>query len=293
MLVPNLEDIISAAIFVILPIFFVIILVIKLILHLVLKRLNKQPYKINIIVACLPLALYILLYLFSHRTFGYYVDPTVLIILPIIVVTSFVLLSLADFIYRLKRPWNIIAVLLIIAVYFFFKPKEMLIRTYGSVNDTYRVCQCAGIHLPDGKRCFGVVYSCTMTSTPPSNYPFMDDCDRELGRPCIMIEDKGKLKVTKRSEVLALYKKYGRKQVLIDAVDIDKVKDKDFIAQMGLDSVGGIGCIIVVRAGSEGYVYLEDVNELNIIHSETLLQFQDRTRQVNPAIIKSFYSSLH
>lgn len=114
----------------------------------------------------------------------------------------------------------------------------------------------------------------------------------ELGGLCIVIEDKGKINVSHAPEVKALIYKYGKNHVHIMALDIDLIKDINFIKQINPSFKEQTGCIIVVHAGDEGYVYQED-KELNIIYRETIQEFMEKTKNVDPQIMAKFYLSLH
>jgi hypothetical protein len=51
------------------------------------------------------------------------------------------------------------------------------------------------------------------------------------------------------------------------------------------------GCVIVVYAGGEGFVYQED-KDLNVISTETLAEFLKKTEQVPPETMYRFFLSL-
>ena len=112
------------------------------------------------------------------------------------------------------------------------------------------------------------------------------------GYPCVVIENEGKIKVSNMPEVQALATKYGWEHVHIKALDIELVKDIEFIKQIHPNFKEQTGCIIVVHAGDEGFVYQED-KELNIIYQEALSEFMQKTRDVSPEIMSKFYLSLH
>ena len=122
--------------------------------------------------------------------------------------------------------------------------------------------------------------------TPPEN-----NC--KPGYPCVIIENEGKKKVSDTPEVQALAKKYGGyEHVHIGALDIDLVRHTAFIEKIYPNLAGDTGCIIVVHAGDEGYVYRQDKN-LNIAYQETLAEFTERTKDIDSEFMAKFYLSLH
>jgi len=114
----------------------------------------------------------------------------------------------------------------------------------------------------------------------------------ELGGPCIIIEDKGKIKVSERPEVKALFQKYGKNHVHIKALDIDLVRHTAFIEKIYPNLAEDTGCIIIAHARDEGYVYRED-KKLDIAYQETLAEFMERTRNIDSEFMSKFYLSLH
>lgn len=114
----------------------------------------------------------------------------------------------------------------------------------------------------------------------------------EWGGPCIIIEDKGKIKVSERPEVKALVQKYGKNHVHIEALEIELVKHTAFIEKIYPNLAEDTGCIIIAHAGDEGYVYRED-KKLNIAYQETLAEFMERTKNINSEFMSKFYLSLH
>ncbi len=123
----------------------------------------------------------------------------------------------------------------------------------------------------------------------PSYQPDYGPC-APGGTTCF--EAEGKVKVVNTPEVQELIKKYGVNNVHIRALDIDLVEDIEFIKQIHPNFKEQTGCIIIVHAGDDGYVYQED-KQLNIIYKETLSEFTEKTKSVAPEIMAKFYLSLH
>ena len=105
------------------------------------------------------------------------------------------------------------------------------------------------------------------------------------------IEEKGKVYVEKRVEVQNLYQKYGERNVSVKALDIKLVQDISFIKQLDPKFENKTGCIIVVQAGNEGYVYQED-KDLNVLYFQTLAEFKEKTKNLDQKLLEKFYSSL-
>lgn len=124
--------------------------------------------------------------------------------------------------------------------------------------------------------------------TPDINDP--NNC--KPGYPCLVTENEGKIAVSNTPEVQELARKYGWPHVHIKALDIELVKDIEFIKQIEPTFKEQTGCIIIVHAGDEGYVYQED-KELNIIYQERLDEFMEKTKNVSSEIMSKFYLSLH
>ncbi len=113
------------------------------------------------------------------------------------------------------------------------------------------------------------------------------------GYPCTVIENEGKKKVSDTPEVQALAKKYGGwEHVHIGALDIDLVRHTAFIEKIYPNLAEDTGCIIIVHAGDEGYVYRQD-KKLNIAYQETLTEFIERTKNIDSEFMSKFYLSLH
>lgn len=135
---------------------------------------------------------------------------------------------------------------------------------------------------------FSYHYSKKQDPTDPINDP--NNC--KPGHQCVVIEDQGKIKVAERPEVMALAEKYDWEHVHISALDIKLVEDIDFISQINPRFKKETGCIIVVHAGNEGFVYQEN-ESLEVIYQETLSEFLENTKHVPPEIMSKFYLSLH
>ena len=119
-------------------------------------------------------------------------------------------------------------------------------------------------------------------------YSFEGVCDDIYCNPAI--EEQGKIDVAKRPEVIALAEKYGWDKVYISALDIKLATDIEFIKQIRPDFEDKTGCIIIVMAGDEGFIYQED-EDLNVIYSETIQEFIEKTKDVDPEIMARFYLS--
>jgi len=126
----------------------------------------------------------------------------------------------------------------------------------------------------------------------PRSFPDSYDCVKNVGQPCIQIEDKGKVTAAKTKEALALMKKYGRENVSIRALEIHLAHDHSYIKSLNPSYKGEIGCIIVVKAGNEGYVMYEEKN-LRVVYIETLEEFKENTKNANSELVEQFYNSLH
>jgi hypothetical protein len=127
-----------------------------------------------------------------------------------------------------------------------------------------------------------------------------------------VVEDAGKEAAYNQPEVQSLIALYGADHVLVKALDRHLILRKEhwhsletesdrlwreehdallgMIVKPGL-AIGDVGCVIVVYAMGEGFVYWED-HDLNIIASETLAEFQYRTTNVSPDVMFTFYLSL-
>jgi hypothetical protein len=135
---------------------------------------------------------------------------------------------------------------------------------------------------------------------PPSRF------DGGCGPGCV-IEDAGKRNVEHLPEVEALRQKYGEERLFIKALDRHLVgretewhtnhalmkEHDDLLYAVRPDWDPKItGCVIVVYAGGEGYVYQED-KDLNVIGTETLAEFLEHTKNVSPEMMYRFFLSLH
>lgn len=122
------------------------------------------------------------------------------------------------------------------------------------------------------------------------NYP--TNCVRDIGIPCAVIEDKGKVTASKTEEAMYLIKKYGRENVTFQALEIHLAHDDNFIQSLNPKFSHDTGCIILVRAGNEGFVMQEEKN-LQVIHTETLEEFKSNTYHSDPKILEQFYNELN
>src|SRR3989344_5337789 len=110
--------------------------------------------------------------------------------------------------------------------------------------------------------------------------------------PRPVIEEKGKVNVSKTPEVQALIQKYGKDHVYLSALEIEHVKHAAFIEQLYPNLAEETGCVIIAYASGEGYVYRQD-KELNIVGKETLAEFMERTKNIDREFMSKFYLSLH
>ena len=112
------------------------------------------------------------------------------------------------------------------------------------------------------------------------------------GFPCVVPEDEGKIKVSNTPQVQALANKYGWPHVHISALDGDLVKHVGFIEKVYPNLAHDTGCIIMVHAGDEGYVFRED-KQLNVVYTETLAEFLARTKNFDADFMAKFFLSMH
>ena len=149
-----------------------------------------------------------------------------------------------------------------------------------------------------------IVASSTSSSTPQNNPP-----PQRFQKPGItgIEEDAGKENVKHLPEVEALRKKYGEDRLFINALDRHLIGHEaewhtNHAAMMEHDALlysvrpdwdpKITGCVIVVYAGGEGYVYQED-KSLKVIGTETLAQFLEKTKNAPPALMYRFFLSFH
>lgn len=109
---------------------------------------------------------------------------------------------------------------------------------------------------------------------------------------CGIPEDKGKAIVREKTEVQMLIREHGKNRVHIEALEIELVQHTEFIEQIYPNVAKDTGCIIIAHAGNEGYVYRED-KQLNVVYQETLAEFLERTKSIDPTVMSKFYLSLH
>jgi len=102
----------------------------------------------------------------------------------------------------------------------------------------------------------------------PQDYPYTcvnpSSLDGESIIRCGVIEDKGKVIVANRPEVKQLVSQYGRKGVIIKALEFSEVKDKTFLKSLLGEHYIELGCIIYVSYPGGQLVYLED-DKLDVI----------------------------
>lgn len=125
----------------------------------------------------------------------------------------------------------------------------------------------------------------------PDQYPYT--CNLNNSEPgCAVIEDAGKVKVAQRDEVKSLVRQYGRKGVIIRALEFEDVNDKDFLKRLLGDNYVELGCIIYVEYPSGQYVYLED-EKLDVISRLDGSQFEQWLQSASKEDREKFYSNLH
>ncbi len=124
----------------------------------------------------------------------------------------------------------------------------------------------------------------------PQDFPYSCQSTNPPG-VCVQIEDEGKVKVAQREEIKALVRQYGRKGVIIRALEFEDVNDKDFLKRLLGPNYIELGCIIYVEYPGGQYVYLED-EELEVINRLKGSQFDDWMASASKEDRKKFYSNL-
>jgi len=107
-------------------------------------------------------------------------------------------------------------------------------------------------------------YPYTCPPPPLTNFDSEEGGRYVEGQGCSYIEDKGKVIVANRPEVKQLVSQYGRKGVIIKALEFSEVKDKTFLKSLLGENYVELGCIIYVSYPGGQLVYLED-DKLDVI----------------------------
>lgn len=110
--------------------------------------------------------------------------------------------------------------------------------------------------------------------------------------PCAMIEDKGKVIVANRPEVKQLVQKYGRKGVVVQALEFADIQDKDFLKHILGEHYTELGCIIYVTYPGGQNVYLED-EKLGVISQLDGQVFAKWLQTASDQDIARFNKNLH
>ncbi len=127
----------------------------------------------------------------------------------------------------------------------------------------------------------------------PQGYPY--SCGLEVSTkpvPCGVKEDEGKVKVAQRQEVKDLVRQYGRKGVVIRALEFKDVNDQEFMKRLLGANYVEVGCIIYVTYPGGQYVYLED-DRLNVINRLDGSQFNNWLQSASKEDREKFFSHLH
>ncbi len=124
----------------------------------------------------------------------------------------------------------------------------------------------------------------------PKDYPYT--CHSGPLGPCDRTEDKGKVQVAQRSEVKQLVQTYGRKGVIIRALEYQDIKDKEYVKRLLGSNYMDLGCIILVDYPGGRKVYLED-DKLHVIRQLDGSSFNEMLRTATEADVQKFYNSLN
>jgi hypothetical protein len=128
----------------------------------------------------------------------------------------------------------------------------------------------------------------------PANYPY--GCsfnNNNAPTNCFSgTESEGKVLVARRPEVKVLVQQYGRKGVVIKALEFKDIQDKVFLHSLLGNNYVDLGCIIEVTYPGGRYVYLEN-DGLDVIQRLNGDQF-DRWLRTAPLVdVQKYYSHLH
>lgn len=129
----------------------------------------------------------------------------------------------------------------------------------------------------------------------PENYPYTCNSVEQGSRDklsCAVIEDKGKVIVANRPEVKQLVRTYGRKGVIIKALEFADIKDKDFLKRLLGDHYSELGCIIYVSYPGGQQVYLEN-EKLAVFEQLDSRVFTQWLHSASEQDIERFNNNLH
>ena len=107
----------------------------------------------------------------------------------------------------------------------------------------------------------------------------------------LIVEEEGVLLIKDTQEYQSLVEKYGAGGVSVKAVNLHEPSEAAFLREISLGFLSEPGCIIVLKAGDEGYVYQLD-EEVNIVFRLTLSEFEAGARSVDALTMERFYGSL-
>lgn len=108
----------------------------------------------------------------------------------------------------------------------------------------------------------------------------------------LVIENKGKIKVLQRPEVVELISKYEYKDVSIKALEFKYIQDQQFVDRLlPAYQDRDIGCIIVLETPNEKRVYLED-EELETFEELDYQSFEQYLNQVSETDRQEFIDNL-
>lgn len=126
----------------------------------------------------------------------------------------------------------------------------------------------------------------------PDRFPYSCSKVETISPTCAVIEDLGKLKVSRRPEVLDLVKKFGSKGVQIKALEFERIQDKAFLKQLLGKNYVELGCIIVAQYSGGENVYLDD-DKLEVIKQLDGREFHDWLAGASAENRKLYFDSLH
>lgn len=129
-------------------------------------------------------------------------------------------------------------------------------------------------------------------STVDIQIPLDSDEAKLFCHSTFVIENKGKITVLQRPEVIELISKYEYKYVSIKALEFKYIKDQQFVDRL-LPAYQDreIGCIVVLETPGEKRVYLED-EKLEIFEELDYKIFEQYLNQVSEGDQKIFIDNL-
>ena len=110
--------------------------------------------------------------------------------------------------------------------------------------------------------------------------------------PTVVAEEEGIRLISQTSEVRDFVARHGAANVRIRAVDLDAPGQARFLPSVDPGFRDGEGCIIVVEAGDEGFVYQLD-ERLNTYYRVPLAAFQAGMRSAGGPEAESFAARLN